>query len=79
MMPPPREMVSGMPKASGLGPGDATLGVRTMAAYRTPLESVVAEVRAGTMGESDARIELGDVLVSLLVKGGVLVFEGRGG
>lgn len=74
MIPPPREMVSSTAAASGLGTGDATAGAETMAEYRAALESVVEQVRAGTMGEGDTRKQLGDVVVSLLVRAGVLTF-----
>ena len=48
-----------------------------MAAYRTAVENVVAQVRSGTVSESQAREQLGDVIVSLLIKAGVVSFGGN--
>ena len=78
MIPPPRELATSTPAASGLGPGGATAGLMTMAAYRAAVENVVAQVRARVMTEREARTQLGDFTVSLLVRAGVVSF-GDGG
>ena len=72
MIPPPRELATSTRAASGLGPGDGTVGVESMAAYRSALEDVVAQVRSGSMSEAQAREQLGDFTVSLLVKAEVV-------
>ena len=77
MIPPPRELATSTPAASGLGTGSGTAGLETMAAYRTAVENVVAQVRSGTVSESQAREQLGDVIVSLLIKAGVVSFGGN--
>ncbi len=74
MIPPPREMVTSTVAASGLGGGDATVDVSTMDAHRAAIQGVLTQVRAGTMGESEAREQLGDFVVSLLIRSGVLSF-----
>ena len=78
MIPPPRELATSTSAASGLGMGRGTSGLETMAAYRTAVENVVAQVRSGTMSESEAREQVGDVIVSLLIKAGVMSFRGGG-
>ena len=75
MIPPPRVLVTSTGPASGLGRGEATDGIVAMDEYRAAIEGVVARARAGTMGEGEAREQLGDVMVSLLVKAGVLRVE----
>ena len=78
MIPPPRELATSTPVASGLGMGRGTSGLETLAAYRAAVENVVAQVRSGTMRESEAREQVGEVIVSLLMKAGVVSFGGGG-
>ena len=74
MIPPPRELAVSTSAASGLRPGQGTAGVETMAAYRAAVERVVSQVQSGSMSEAEAREQLGDFTVSLLIKAGVVSF-----
>ena len=73
-IPPPREVVIFTPAASGRGDGEATARVTTRDAYQAAINTTVTQVLSGSIGEAEARAQLGDFTVSLLVKAGVISF-----
>lgn len=73
-IPPPREVVTSVPAATGFGGGQATAGVATAQAFQAAVLTTVADVQAGSIGEVQARSQLGNFTASLLVKAGLLSF-----
>ena len=73
-IPPPREVVISSPGVTGLLGGqngtDVVLG--------QALQAAVAQSNAGTMTEIRARGQMGDFMVSLLMKAGVITFGSVG-
>ena len=75
-IPPPREIVTSAPAATGFGGGQATAGAATLQALQAAIQTTVAQVQTGSIGENQVRAQLGNFTVSLLVKAGVLSFGG---
>lgn len=71
-IPPPREIVAGAPALSGLFSGSASL----FAVPGPVFQGVVAQAALGTLSEGETRDELGDFMSSLLVKAGIIAFDG---
>lgn len=74
-IPPLREVVIATPAASGRGGGEATATVTTREAYQAAIRTTVSRVLSGSIDEAEARAQLGDFTVSLLVKAGVISFD----
>ena len=71
-IPPPREIVAGAPAVSGLFSGSSSL----FAVPGQAFQGVVDAVALGTLSEGETRDELGDFMSSLLVRAGIITFDG---
>ena len=71
-IPAPREIVAGAPAVSGLVTGPASL----FAVPSQVFQGVVAQTALGALSEADARDQLGNFMSSLLVRAGVITFDG---
>lgn len=74
-IPAPRAVAVMTPAASGLGGGTATSGAASPEGYEAAIRGTIAAVRSGAVGEAEARAQLGDFTVSLLVRAGVISFS----
>ncbi len=73
-IPPPREVVISSPGVTGLLGAQNVTGIVPGLA----LQAAVAQSNAGTMTEIQARGQMGDFMVSLLMKAGVITFGSVG-
>ncbi len=72
-IPPPREIVAGAMAGSGLFSG----AVSFLVVPDQVFQGVVARAASGTVSERETRDELGDFTASLLVRAGIISFDGR--
>ena len=67
-MPPPREIVTTMPVASGLFVGPASAEIQVF-------QGALAEAVVGDLNEAEAREAVGDFMASLLIRAGIIAAE----
>lgn len=73
-IPPPREVVISAPGVTGLLGGQNGTGLVSGQAF----QAAVAQSNAGTITEIQARGQMGDFMISLLMKAGVITFSSVG-
>ncbi len=73
-IPPPREVVISAPGVTGLLGGQNGTGIVLSQAF----QATVVQSNSGTMTEVQARGQMGDFMVSLLMKAGVITFGSVG-
>ena len=71
-IPPPRELVTGTSAINGLVGGTEALFTSEDQLF----QGAVAQAALGRLSEEQARGELGDFMASLLVRAGIIAFDG---
>ena len=71
-IPPPRELVTGAPAINGLVGGTDVLFTSEGQLFG----AAVAQAALGRSSEGETRDELGDFMTSLLVRAGIIAFDG---